>query len=190
MFTSLHSSINGNGCIFSEIVLDPWLAFVVQWSWWLRLSDSLFHHDFSQGHKNRNIICCSVLWRLGVWKKKENISRYKLIDYRDMRFSFKVSSDQEITSTENHCFVCLHMRAWEHRQIFSSHSYMYISGTISCWMSCLPTFWLWVKSFYVCQSYFWKSIVDGGGGQKVQCWITARTVWPCWVYPKCLWTQG
>lgn len=33
----------------------------------------------------------------------------------------------------------------------------------------------------------------GGGGRRrwrVQCWISARTVWPRWVYPKCLWTQG
>lgn len=57
--TSACASINGSACIFFVIVLDPWLIFVLvqalcQWH-------SLLYRDFSQGHKNRNIISGSVL---------------------------------------------------------------------------------------------------------------------------------
>uniref|UniRef100_A0A3B4XST9 Ankyrin 3 n=1 Tax=Seriola lalandi dorsalis TaxID=1841481 RepID=A0A3B4XST9_SERLL len=61
--------------IFSIIVLDPWLTFVPQLSCWFSLSNIVFYHDFSQGHKNRNIISGSMLSSsplgVGVMEKRK-----------------------------------------------------------------------------------------------------------------------
>lgn len=138
---------------------------------------SLLYQDVSQVPFRKEISlvvhCCqTVLWGLMVLEKEEDVSRCGLIGCKDMSFSLMVFYNQEITwfpvNTDRliwHYFVCLHMRAWAHRLSVEQSD----AGCL-----CSLTFWLWsvVELF----------LEERWGRRRVQCWITACTIWPYWVF--------
>lgn len=191
-FMILYVAINSSGLYtWKWFLLDPRLTFVPLWLCWFTLFCPIVtllkatEIPLVQWHQ-------TAPWETtGVWKKKKK--KPSLDAIWDMSLSLTASYNQEMTRFPVnicHHLVYPHIHAWAEIDKYFPLAALYGLLVEQSDAGCL------VHSYFGFGSdpSVFVRVISGRawprGRWRAQCWISAHTVWPRWVYPKCLWTQG